>query len=162
MKVSGVFGFGLAPDIIWHRLNEPAFLASVIPGCQKFEESAPQTYDVVSAFGLGPLSIKLSGQVMLDPFSPPQAYHMKASSRNWMGHAGGDATINLTSVPGGTAFRYQANIDIGQGLASVGGQVISGTVDSLSRRFFERLAVKLDTELLDVSDCEFGPFIERP
>ena len=79
-----------------------------------------------------------------------------------MGHASGDATINLTSVHGGTAFRYQANIDIGQGLASVGGQVISGTVDSLSRRFFERLAVKLDTELLDVSDCEFGPFIERP
>ena len=162
MKVSGVYGFGFAPDVIWERLNDPTFLASVIPGCEKFEESSPQKYDVASAFGLGPLSIKLSGQVMLDPFSPPQAYHMQATSRNWMGHAGGDATINLTAVPGGTAFRYQANIDIGQGLAAVGGQVISGTVDSLSRRFFERLAVKLDTELLGVSDCEFGPFIERP
>ena len=162
MQVSGVFGFGLPPDIIWDRLNDPTFLASVIPGCQKFGETSPSKYDVVSAFGLGPLSIKLSGQVELDPFAPPHAYYMKAVAQHWMGRAGGDATINLTAVPGGTAFRYQATLEIGQGLASVGSQVISGTVDSLSCRFFERLAVKLDTELLDVSDCEFGPFVARP
>ena len=42
MKVSGLYGFGLPPDVIWERLNDPAFLASVIPGCEKFEESAPQ------------------------------------------------------------------------------------------------------------------------
>jgi len=108
------------------------------------------------------LSLKLKGQVELDPFAPPNAYYMKAQSRHWMGNAGGDATINLTAIPGGTAFRYRANIAVGEGLAKVGGSVLSGTVDSLSHRFFERLADKLDTQLLDVSDIEFGPFHERP
>ena len=162
MQVSGAFGFGLPPDTIWQQLNDPDFLASVIPGCQQFQEVDRLTYNVISAFSLGPLSLKLKGQVVLDPFSPPHAYHMQASSQNWMGHAGGDATINLTSVPGGTAFRYNANIAVGQGLAKVGGSVLSGTVDSLTHRFFERLADKLGTELLDVSGIEFGPFIERP
>lgn len=58
----------------WDALNDPAILKSCIPGCDKFELSEDNVYNVGVAIKIGPVSAKFTGKVTLSDIQAPNSY----------------------------------------------------------------------------------------
>ena len=150
IRFEGAYGIGLPRDQVWIKLNDPEFLRVVLPGCTRFDQVEPGEFDAQAKVGFGPLSLGLKGKVWLDPKVDQSHYLMRSIASSFLGSAEGEAEVWLSDIPGGTQFRYVAEVGVGKSLAKFGSGVLSGTVDTLSRRFFERVARHMGGELVDL------------
>ena len=158
MKFAGSYGFELTPEVMWEKLNDPVFLRAVIPRCKKFEKRGGNIYDVASSFSIGPFPLNLRGVVRLKPVQPPRVYMMKAEASSWLGASDGITWVNLLPHEKGVIFRYRARLAFSSELAKLGAGVLNGTVSSMVDRFFERVAIALETTLFETDEAVLGGF----
>ena len=82
----------------WAALNDPEILKACIPGCEKFEVSAENIYNVGVAIKIGPVSAKFSGKVSLSDIQAPTSYALQFEAQG--GVAGVQAEHMGTGVKG--------------------------------------------------------------
>ena len=57
----------------WQALNDPEMLKACIPGCERFEASDADTYNMTAAIKIGPVAAHFNGRVQLsDIVAPPR------------------------------------------------------------------------------------------
>ena len=143
MKIEGTSDIPAPRDKVWAAFLDPATLAKAIPGCDALEELAPGEFKAVMKIGVGAIKGTFEGKVRLSDQDPPNRYRMAVEGKGGPGFVRGDAAMSLSDVDGGTRVTYDADVQVGGLIASVGQRMLGGVSRMMLDQFFNRM-----TELL--------------
>jgi carbon monoxide dehydrogenase subunit G len=144
MKIEGTTDIPAPRDRVWAALLDPATLAQAIPGCEKLEAVGPDEYKAIMKVGVGPVKGTFEGKVRLLDQAPPNSYRMAVEGTGAPGFVRGEAAMRLEEADGeATRVAYDADVQIGGLIASVGQRMLGGVSRMMLDQFFSRM-----TELL--------------
>jgi len=130
---------GVNRDQAWQALNDPEMLKACIPGCERFEASDADTYNITAAIKIGPVAARFSGRVQLSDIVAPQSYTLGFDAQGGVaGFGKGRAEVQLLPTDSGCELRYTVHSTIGGKLAQLGQRLIDGAAKSLAEDFFRR------------------------
>lgn len=143
MKIEGANEIPAPQDKVWTAFLDPATLAKAIPGCEGLEEIGPGEYKAVMKVGVAAIKGTFEGKVKLSDLEPPNRYRMAVEGSGGPGFVRGAAGMQLSDVDGGTRVSYDADVQVGGLIASVGQRMLGGVTKMMLDQFFTRM-----TELL--------------
>jgi carbon monoxide dehydrogenase subunit G len=129
----------VAQSIVWSALNDPVILKDCLPGCQSFDRTGENSFEVVLVAKVGPVKATFKGAVTLNDVKPPESYRISGSGKGGVaGFAKGGAEVHLESVDGsaGTLMSYQVTASVGGKLAQVGSRLVTGAARKMANDFF--------------------------
>ena len=128
----------------WEALNDPEILKRCITGCEKFEATGDNTYAIVVAIRIGPVSARFNGKVSLADIVVPQSYSLKFDAQGGAaGFGKGESQVQLIPNEAGVELRYTVKSTVGGKLAQIGQRLIDGVAKSLAEEFFARFEAAL-------------------
>jgi carbon monoxide dehydrogenase subunit G len=143
--------------MVWNALNDPAVLKECLPGCQSFDPSGENTFDVVLIAKVGPVKATFKGEVTLSDVKPPESYRISGSGKGGVaGFAKGGAEVHLESVEGSaiTMMSYQVTASVGGKLAQIGSRLVTGAARKMANDFFTGFVRYLSGDPLMVVEIE--------
>ena len=147
MKVSGESTVHAEVAQVYAALTDPAVLVRVIPGCQRLEQTGPDTYKATVLAGVAAIKGVFDGQVRLSDRHEPHAFTLHASGAGAPGTVSAVAQVRLEADPAGaTLVRYDADATIGGVIGGVGQRMLSGVARRTAGEFF----AAVDRELTGV------------
>jgi carbon monoxide dehydrogenase subunit G len=143
MKIEGTTDIPASRDRVWAAFLDPTTLAAAIPGCEKLEVIGPDEYKAVMKIGVGPIKGTFEGKVRLMDQQPPERYRMAVEGTGAPGFVRGEAVMRLEDAGAATRVAYDADVQVGGLIASVGQRMLGGVSRMMLDQFFGRM-----TELL--------------
>jgi carbon monoxide dehydrogenase subunit G len=143
MKIEGTREIPAPRDRVWAAFLDPTVLSKAIPGCEALEEVGPGEYKAVMKIGVGAIKGTFEGKVRLTDLEPPNRYKMAVEGKGSPGFVRGEAVMSLSDAPAGTQVAYDADVQVGGLIASVGQRMLGGVSKMMLDQFFGRM-----TELL--------------
>jgi uncharacterized protein len=143
MKIEGTQDVPASQDKVWAAFLDPNTLAKAIPGCEGLEEVGPGEYKAVMKVGVAAIKGTFEGRVKLMDLEPPNRYRMAVEGKGGPGFVRGEAAMALAPIDGGTRVSYDADVQVGGLIASVGQRMLGGVSKMMLDQFFNRM-----TELL--------------
>ena len=141
MKIEGVSEVPAPQDKVWAALLDPATLAKAIPGCEGLEEIGPGEYKAVMKVGVAAIKGTFEGRVKLMDLEPPNRYRMSVEGKGGPGFVKGEASMSLSPVdPDTTRVGYDADVQVGGLIASVGQRMLGGVSKMMLDQFFSRMS----------------------
>ena len=141
MKIEGGNEIPAAQDKVWAAFLDPATLAKAIPGCEGLEEIGPGEYKAVMKVGVAAIKGTFEGKVKLMDLEPPNQYRMSVEGKGGPGFVKGEATISLAPVDSTiTRVGYDADVQVGGLIASVGQRMLGGVSKMMLDQFFTRMS----------------------
>lgn len=143
MKIEGAADIPAPRDKVWAAFLDPSILAQALPGCEKLEAIGPNEYKATMKIGVAAIKGTFEGKVKLSDLEPPNRYRMAVEGSGGPGFVRGAAGMQLSDVDGGTRVSYDADVQVGGLIASVGQRMLGGVTKMMLDQFFTRM-----TELL--------------
>lgn len=139
MELVGEQALALQRESVWAALNDPAVLKQCLPGCESFERTAENVYNVVMTASVGPIKARFTGKMTLSDLDPPKAYALTFDGNGGAaGFGKGKASVNLDAEGPDTRLCYKVNAQVGGRLAQVGSRLIDGVARKMAEEFFQR------------------------
>ena len=133
------------PSVVWSALNDPAILKECLPGCESFERTGDDAFQVVIAARVGPVAARFNGRMTLTDLDPPRAYTLHFEGQGGAaGFARGEARVAL--APDGaqaTSLTYTAKAQVGGKLAQIGSRLVDGAAAKMADDFFARFVERV-------------------
>jgi len=126
-------------SIVWNALNDPAILKDCLPGCQSFDRTGENSFEVVLVAKVGPVKATFKGAVTLSDVKPPESYRISGSGKGGVaGFAKGGAEVHLESIDdsAATVMSYQVTASVGGKLAQIGSRLVTGAARKMANGFF--------------------------
>lgn len=133
-----------APEQVYAALIDPEVLARVVPGVERFEAVAPDTYEIAIKMGVGPIRGAYKGRIELTEQNPPKSYRLKGDAKGGAGWARGDALLSLEATGAGTSVVALANAQVGGQIAGVGQRMIEGVAKTMVRELLASIGRELE------------------
>ena len=146
MKLAGSYTFDAPRQRVWDLLMDPTVLERIIPGCERLEETAPNTYAADIKLGIANVRGDYSGTITITDQQPPTSYRLSGEGRGKPGFAKGSGGLELSEADGKTTMRYQADIVVGGAIASVGQRLIDAAAKSVINQSLKALAAEAETQ----------------
>ena len=143
MKIEGSADIPAPREKVWAAFLDPNILAQALPGCEKLEAIGPNEYKATMKIGVAAIKGTFEGKVKLSDLEPPNRYRMAVEGSGGPGFVRGAAGMQLSDVDGGTRVSYDADVQVGGLIASVGQRMLGGVTKMMLDQFFTRM-----TELL--------------
>ncbi len=143
MKIEGSADIPAPREKVWAAFLDPNILAQALPGCEKLEAIGEHEYKATMKVGVAAIKGTFEGKVKLSDLEPPNRYRMAVEGSGGPGFVRGDAGMQLSDVEGGTKVSYDADVQVGGLIASVGQRMLGGVTKMMLDQFFTRM-----TELL--------------
>ena len=143
MKIEGSADIPAPRDKVWAAFLDPEILAQALPGCEKLEAIGPNEYKATMKIGVAAIKGTFEGKVKLSDLEPPNRYRMAVEGSGGPGFVRGEAGMQMSDVEGGTKVSYDADVQVGGLIASVGQRMLGGVTKMMLDQFFTRM-----TELL--------------
>ena len=143
MKIEGSAEIPAPRERVWAAFLDPDILAQALPGCEKLEAIGPNEYKATMKVGVAAIKGTFEGKVKLSDLEPPSRYRMAVEGSGGPGFIRGDAGMQMSDVDGGTKVSYDADVQVGGLIASVGQRMLGGVTKMMLDQFFTRM-----TELL--------------
>lgn len=143
-------------ELVWAAMLDPQVLSRLIPGIEKFEETAPDKYSVVAKLGVPTVKGTYSGTVEIVDRKQPSSYRLRGEGRGAPGWAKGECLMTLTDADGGTKVSAKAQAAVGGTIAGVGQRMMEGVGKAMAREFFESLDRELQGKKKKVGDFSFS------
>jgi carbon monoxide dehydrogenase subunit G len=140
MKIEGTVDLPAPRDRVWAALLDPGLLAQAIPGCEALEAIGPDEYRAVMKVGVGPIKGTFEGKVRLFDLEAPDRYRMAVEGAGAPGFVRGEAAMRLEDAPGGTRVGYDADVQVGGLVASVGQRMLGGVSRMMLDQFWTRMS----------------------
>ncbi|MEV0197603.1 carbon monoxide dehydrogenase subunit G [Nonomuraea sp. NPDC050691] len=136
MKVAGSAVIGVERDRVWAALRDPAVLVRTIPGCERLEESGPDTYRMTVHAGVASVRGLYQGEVALaDPLAP-ESFVLRARGQGAPGTVDATVQVRLSEVDGGTRVDYDADAVVGGMIGGVGQRMLGSVARRTAGEFF--------------------------
>lgn len=144
MDMQGSRQLAITREQAWDALNDPEILKRCITGCEKFELTADNTYAIVVAIRIGPVSARFNGKVTLADIVVPESYALRFDAQGGAaGFGKGESQVLLVPNDQGVELRYTVKSTVGGKLAQIGQRLIDGVAKSLAEEFFSRFEAEL-------------------
>jgi len=143
MKIEGSADIPAPREKVWAAFLDPNILAQALPGCEKLEAIGPNEYKATMKIGVAAIKGTFEGKVKLSDLEPPNRYRMAVEGSGGPGFVRGAAGMQMSDVDGGTKVSYDADVQVGGLIASVGQRMLGGVTKMMLDQFFTRM-----TELL--------------
>jgi hypothetical protein len=143
MRVEGTYRFPASRERVYALLQDPAVLASCIPGCERLEAIAPDQYEATVKVGVGAVRGTYKGQVQLVDQEAPERFRMLVQGRGGPGFIKGEASVAI--VPAGEAecdVQVVGDGQVGGMIAGVAQRLLGGVATMMMNQFFECLRGK--------------------
>ena len=141
MQLAGEHRIGAPVETVWRGLNDPDVLRRSIPGCEAMESTGDHEFTATVLAQVGPVSARFKGKVDLIDLDPPHSYTITGRGQGGpAGFAKGSAYIRLERDGADTKLSYDANIDVGGKLGSVGSRLIKSVANKNAESFFANFA----------------------
>jgi carbon monoxide dehydrogenase subunit G len=139
VKMTGSRAVAAPIDVVWAALNDPAVIKACVSGCESIEPETEDTYRMVVAQQIGPISARFTGTMRVQDAVPPSMYTLRFDGSGAAGFVKGEARVSLS--PNGTqatALSYEANAQIGGKLAQIGSRLVDAVATRQTDDFFSR------------------------
>jgi len=143
MKIEGSADIPAPREQVWAAFLDPNILAQALPGCEKLEAIGPNEYKATMKVGVAAIKGTFEGKVKLSDLEPPNRYRMAVEGSGGPGFVRGEAGMQMSDVDGGTKVSYDADVQVGGLIASVGQRMLGGVTKMMLDQFFTKM-----TELL--------------
>jgi hypothetical protein len=143
MKIEGSADIPAPREKVWAAFLDPNILAQALPGCEKLEAIGPNEYKATMKIGVAAIKGTFEGKVKLSDLEPPNRYRMAVEGSGGPGFVRGAAGMQMSDVDGGTKVSYDADVQVGGLIASVGQRMLGGVTKMMLDQFFTKM-----TELL--------------
>src|SRR5262249_54133520 len=141
MDITGSYTLNAPRERVWDALLDPEQLRRAIPGCERLEREADNTYRIRTNVGIAVVSGIYEGTVRILEDQRPDRYRMIVDGKGVRGVLHGDGILVLEALdPNTTIVSYTGQTVLGGSLASVGTRMASATSDALVKGYFSRLA----------------------
>lgn len=136
MKVAGSAVIGAQRDRVWAALQDPAVLVRTIPGCERLEETGPDTYRMTVNAGVASVKGVYQGEVALaDPLAP-ESFTLRARGQGAPGTVDATVRVRLSDADGGTKVDYDAEAVVGGMIGGVGQRMLASVARRTAGEFF--------------------------
>jgi carbon monoxide dehydrogenase subunit G len=136
MKVNGSVSVAAPVPEVWRALQDPAVLARTIPGCERLDEVAPDTYAMTIRAGVASIKGTYAGQVALSDPEPPHAFTLRARGQGAPGTVDATVRVRLSEADGGTRVDYDADATVGGMIGGVGQRMLASVGKKTAGEFF--------------------------
>ena len=143
MKIEGSADIPAPREKVWAAFLDPNILAQALPGCEKLEAIGENEYKATMKVGVAAIKGTFEGKVKLSDLEPPNRYRMAVEGSGGPGFVRGEAGMQMSDVDGGTKVSYDADVQVGGLIASVGQRMLGGVTKMMLDQFFTKM-----TELL--------------
>jgi hypothetical protein len=144
VKIEGREDVAVPLALAWRMINDPIVLKGCTPGLDTLEETTPGHFDAEISLHLPLVTGRFKGSVDYLERDEPERLRLKLQGKGPPGFVNGEAILHLAPSEKGTAFRYEADVQIGGQIARLGQRMIAGVTKEMAGQFFEafeRLAV---------------------
>ena len=138
MKLTGDYLFEASQKEVWSALLDPVVLAAAMPGCEKLELVDGQYVGEIK-IKMGPVQGNFSGKVGLEDKDEPRSFAMRVDGSGAPGFVKAVAKVELESEGSGTRVRYDADIQVGGTIASVGQRLLDASSKALVKQSLDGL-----------------------
>ncbi|MDM0045488.1 carbon monoxide dehydrogenase subunit G [Variovorax dokdonensis] len=139
MDMQGTRQLAITQQLAWDALNDPEVLKKCLAGCDRFEPTGDDTYNVGMAVKVGPVSAKFSGKVTISEMTPPSGYRLAFEGQGGVaGFGKGSSAVTLTPNDAGCELGYTVSAQVGGKIAQLGQRLIDGAAKSMADDFFKR------------------------
>ena len=139
MKIEGSADIPAPRERVWKAFLDPGTLAQAIPGCEKREAAGEGEFRATMKVGVAAIKGTFEGKVRLSDLEPPNRYRMAVEGTGSPGFVRGDASMELSDTEGGTRVAYNADVQVGGLIASVGQRMLGGVSKMMLDQFFGRM-----------------------
>jgi carbon monoxide dehydrogenase subunit G len=149
------------PEEVWRALNDPVVLEACLPGCKSLTMLDDRHFESIVQIRVGPVAATFKSNVELSDLDPPRAYTIAG-----MGNAGAvgfaklTARVQLEPRADATVLAYDADVEIGGKLMSVGSRLIQSAATKNLDAFFGALKAHIERNVVAPSD--HAQAAERP
>ena len=135
MKINGTYTFLAKAEEVWDLLLDPQVLLQIIPGLQKVEVNGDEIL-ATATVGVGPVKGVFSGKLNLLDKQAPTHVRVVGEGKGGPGFMKGTCIIDAEEKDGQTAIKYQADVQIGGTLATVGQRLVDASTQSIMQQGF--------------------------
>ncbi|WP_219466407.1 SRPBCC family protein, partial [Nonomuraea rhizosphaerae] len=137
MKVAGSAVIGVERHRVWDALQDPAVLVRTIPGCERLEETGPDTYRMTVTAGVASIKGVYQGEVVLAEPSAPDSFVLRARGQGAPGTVDATVLVRLSEVDEATTrVDYDADAVIGGMIGGVGQRMLGSVAKRTAGEFF--------------------------
>jgi carbon monoxide dehydrogenase subunit G len=145
MKLTDACTLPAPPEIVWRALNDPAVLQACLPGCKSLEMLDERHFESTVQIRVGPMAATFKSNVELSDLVPPRAYTITGTGNaGAVGFAKVTARVQLEPQDGVTVLVYDADVEIGGKLMSVGSRLIQSAAGKNLDEFFGALKAQIE------------------
>lgn len=127
---------GIDRDRVWSALHDPAVLVRTIPGCERLEETGPDTYRMTVTAGVASIKGVYQGEVSLAEPEAPQRFVLRARGQGAPGTVDATVEVRLSEVEDGTRVDYDAEAVVGGMIGGVGQRMLTSVAKRTAGEFF--------------------------
>lgn len=144
LEFSGAPEIAAPPDVVWKRLLDHEFVASVAPGVESVQAIDDRHFKVVSAFGVGAVKVRFQLDVELSDVNPPKSLKMSAHGKAPGSGVEVSTTLEIEPVPPDRSrLKWNATSEVRGTVASVGARLLTGTAKKLTESFWDKFAARV-------------------
>jgi uncharacterized protein len=145
VKVEGTHELAAPWERVYHCLITPEVLQRCIPGCERLEQTAENTFAATIRAGVGSIKGVFSGTARLEELREPEHLRIVIDGKGAPGFMKGAGTLDLAPTDNGTKITYAGDVQVGGTIASVGQRMIQATVKMMTTQFFTSLEAEAKT-----------------
>jgi carbon monoxide dehydrogenase subunit G len=145
MKIDGTHEMRAPRDRVFKALTDPAVLQRSIPGCERLEQTAENSYSVTLRAGVGSIKGVFTGNVRLEDVQPPAHFRMAIDGKGQPGFLKGTGELDLEERDGVTVVSYKGDVQVGGTIAGVGQRMIQGAAKMMASQFFTAVEAEAQT-----------------
>jgi carbon monoxide dehydrogenase subunit G len=138
MKINGTYTFPAPAETVWDLLLDPQVLLQVIPGLESVDVKPGGEILATAMVGVGPVKGRFTGTLRLLDQQKPTHVRITGEGKGGPGFMKGTCILDASEQNGSTLVKYQAEIQIGGPLATVGQRLVDAATNSIMQQGFDR------------------------
>ena len=144
MEVSGEHRFSAPRAAVWQAMLDPAALQASMPGCERFVEVGPRSYDLTIKVGIAAIKGTYSGNVKVADPVDNESYRLIVAGSGKPGSVNGDATLVLSDDGAGTLVKYTGDVKAQGAIARMGSRLLAGAAKLMIGQFMKGMEKQVE------------------
>lgn len=144
MEISGEHRFAAPRSVVYEALLDPKALQASMPGCEKFEEVGPASYDLTIKVGISAIRGTYSGNVRVAEPVEGESYRLLVTGSGKPGSVQGDAAMVLTDDGNATLVKYTGDVKAQGAIARMGSRLLGGAAKLMIGQFFKGMEKQIE------------------
>ena len=147
MEISGDYTFKAPVEKVWGILMNPEALKASLPGCERFDEVGPDSYEMTIKVGVGVIKGTYNGKISMADKEEPKHYKLLVSGQGAAGFLNGEGIFDLSEKgPEETLVNYTGKANVGGTLAGLGARMLAPVAKKMGNDFFKSMDKQLQAE----------------